>query len=132
MVIDKRLRPKEAYILKLCLDYLAIRSDCFCWRNNNHAVPIGMTGKFRRPGRHSPKGISDILGIFSDGRMIAIEIKRPGAKPTEDQGAFLRIVQNCGGIAFVATSVEEVRAGLDRAAQFPDKPRCDPQCKNAV
>ena len=54
-----------------------------------------------------PKGISDILGIYK-GRFLAIEIKKPGGKPTPDQLKFLRYVREEGGIAFVAYSVDDV------------------------
>jgi hypothetical protein len=58
------------------------------------------------------KGSSDIIGVAKDGRMIAIECKRPGKKPTPEQEFFLNEVKRRGGIAFVATSYEEVRAIL--------------------
>ena len=58
-----------------------------------------------------PKGVSDILGIYQ-GRMVAIEVKRPGRKPTPQQQAFLDRVKREGGIAFWADSVEAVMEGL--------------------
>ena len=58
-----------------------------------------------------PKGVSDILGCYQ-GRMVAIEVKRPGGKPTEDQQKFIDRVKREGGIAFCADSVEAVMEGL--------------------
>lgn len=58
-----------------------------------------------------PKGISDILGCYQ-GRMFALELKRPGGKPTAEQLAFLEQVRQQGGIGFWADSVEGVIEGL--------------------
>lgn len=54
-----------------------------------------------------PKGVSDLLGCYK-GRMVAIEIKRPGRKPTPHQERFLAQVRNEGGIAFWADSLDTV------------------------
>ena len=61
-----------------------------------------------------PKGIADILGIYK-GQFLAIEVKRPGYKPTVDQQAFLDRVNEAGGIGFVAWFPEDVvkRLGLE-------------------
>ena len=58
------------------------------------------------------KGCADILGQMTDGRFLAIECKRPGQVPTEEQQAFLGRVQRAGGVAFVAWSVDDVAKGL--------------------
>jgi len=60
-----------------------------------------------------PKGISDILGCWQ-GRMLAIEIKRPGGRVSPDQQKFIERVNAEGGFAFVAYSVDDVvlRLGL--------------------
>ena len=54
-----------------------------------------------------PKGISDIIGIYK-GRFLAIEVKRPGLKPSEHQQAFIDRVNEEGGIGFVAWFPEDV------------------------
>jgi hypothetical protein len=65
----------------------------------------------------SPKGISDILGIYR-GRFLAIEVKRPGGKLTPDQQRFLDRVKIEGGISFVARSVDDVVEGLGVQDRF--------------
>jgi penicillin-binding protein-related factor A (putative recombinase) len=60
-----------------------------------------------------PKGVSDILGAYK-GRMLAIEVKRPGKIPTPDQQRFLDRVKIEGGISFVAHSVDETMEQLTR------------------
>lgn len=54
-----------------------------------------------------PKGVSDILGCF-EGKLLAIEVKVPGRKPSLEQLGFLDNVNVAGGIGFVAYSVEDV------------------------
>ena len=54
-----------------------------------------------------PKGISDILGVY-DGRMLAIEIKKPGGRPSPEQVRFIDRINREGGIGFIAYSVEDV------------------------
>lgn len=54
------------------------------------------------------KGSADIIGIHvPTGRMIAIEVKVKGNKPTPEQLNFIRVVKESGGLAGVAYSVEE-------------------------
>jgi len=62
-------------------------------------------------GMMSAKGISDIIGCYK-GRYFAIEVKRPGGKPTSFQEKFLENVKRAGGIAIVARSVDDVIRGL--------------------
>ncbi len=68
-------------------------------------------------GPMSEKGISDIIGCYN-GRMVAIEIKKPGCKATPAQVAFLDAVRAAGGVGFVATSTEDVIEGLGLEDRF--------------
>ena len=61
---------------------------------------------------HSVPGQSDLMGMLKGGRLLAIEIKRPGARPTEQQAAFLARVATGGGLAGVATGVADALALL--------------------
>lgn len=56
-------------------------------------------------------GISDLIACL-DGKCIAIEVKRPGGKLTENQERFLHDVRAAGGIAFVAYDVVDVVKAL--------------------
>lgn len=89
--------PTEAQVLRACLDVLAAHG-VFCWRNNTGAVTGDYNGK-RRFIRFGIPGASDILGALPDGRIIAVEIKRPGNRPTTAQIAFLQTVQARRGVA---------------------------------
>lgn len=51
-------------------------------------------------------GLPDVLGCFK-GRFIGIEVKKPGEEASEIQKYTLKEIIKAGGIAGVATSVEE-------------------------
>ena len=55
------------------------------------------------------KGVSDIIGQLRDGRFFAIEVKRPGEKPTPEQSEFLSLVNDAGGIAGVCCNWMEAK-----------------------
>jgi hypothetical protein len=59
--------------------------------------------------RDSACGVShfpDIIGCFR-GKFVAIEIKIPGEKPRPGQLAFLKLIEQSGGISGWATSTKE-------------------------
>lgn len=104
--------PLERDVQRAILAYLRARG-VLCWRNNTAKVAIPAEGgKARRFLRAGLVGSADILGCFG-GRLLALEVKRPGERPTPVQVAFLRSVQEAGGIAFWAD-------GLDVAARVLD------------
>ena len=72
-------------------------------------------GHFRLPRNpYIIKGIADILCVFQGGKIGAIEVKVPIRRKnlTDYQKNFLHEIIRNGGIAFVATSVEDVEAKL--------------------
>jgi hypothetical protein len=52
-------------------------------------------------------GQSDLMGQMKDGRMLAIEVKRPGKAATPSQGEFLAMVTKYNGVAGVVHSIDE-------------------------
>lgn len=88
----------------------------FAWRNN--------TGGFSpRPGqflRFGEPGSADILGVLPGGRFFAIECKRVGKRATPLQAEWLAQVNENGGLGFVASSADDVRAQF-RAAGYPSE-----------
>lgn len=58
-------------------------------------------------------GSSDLVGIVPpSGRFLAIEVKTPTGVVTKEQLSFLRMVNESGGIGFIARSVEEAIENL--------------------
>lgn len=89
----------EKDIQKRILERLAFVRDGFFWRENAGMTVSEYKGK-KRVWRSGFAGIADVIGVYR-GIFVAIEVKRPGKKPTELQSAFLDKVRQKGGIAFV-------------------------------
>ncbi len=105
-------KPLEAAVLRACLDYLQLRR-ILCWRSNNAAVR-----RKDRAGREwyqfsGLRGVPDILGVLPGGRLLAVECKRPGGKPTPEQDAFLQAVRAAGGLALLVDDVRQLAEALE-------------------
>ena len=61
---------------------------------------------------NSQSGMSDILGMLKGGRLFAIECKSRTGRIMPHQQEFLDLINNGGGLAFVARSVEDVTIRL--------------------
>lgn len=70
-------------------------------------MPVVRNGKRHLYSFNGVSGLSDIVACVR-GRMVVIEVKRPGKKPTDMQEAFLQRVRDAGGVALVITSVEQL------------------------
>lgn len=85
----------------------------FAWRNNSGLVSVG-EGRYKRMIKMGQAGLPDIIGVQkATGRLVAIEVKRPKKKPTELQQQTLQTLKDHGAIAFVATSIEDVKKELN-------------------
>lgn len=72
-------------------------------------------------GMGSVPGVPDIIGIGSGplkGRMIGIEIKSQKGVVSEYQKAFIDRINQAGGLAFVARSLDDVIEGLGLQDRF--------------
>lgn len=100
-------KPLEKDVLKACTQWLSLMR-VFHWRNNSGAMIGEHKGKrhFARFG--GVKGASDLFCVLPGGRFGAIEVKRPGSKPAEEQAAFMDRVVEQGGFACCVHSVEEL------------------------
>jgi len=67
----------------------------------------------------APKGTPDIVGFLKDGRFLAVEVKVPGEYPTPEQRAFLDALNACGGVGFVATSVDTFLRAIAESETMP-------------
>jgi hypothetical protein len=123
---------KEREIQRAILDFLRTVPGVVAWRNNAGLTVIPESGMHRRRViRGSLPGISDIVGFqrwcgrlktirrapgaecdACSARFLAIEVKRSGEFPTQEQAAFLKAVRDAGGLAIVARSVHDVVEAL--------------------
>lgn len=101
------LPVSEHQIQTAILEYLQF-NNIFCWRNNTGAVISQYKGKTRM-FRFGAKGSPDIMAVIEPyGRLLAIEVKRPGKKATPDQSHFLGKLHTAGALTIVATSLEDI------------------------
>jgi hypothetical protein len=77
-----------------------------------HRMNTGAYAVGDRYVRFGFPGLADIIGQTVSGAFLAIEVKRAGKVPTDDQRAFLELVARSGGVSFVARCVEDVAANL--------------------
>ncbi len=119
----------EKAIENQILTYLA-NKKIFAWKNQSTGMFDPTKGTFRKNRNiHHINGVSDILGCFADGRLIAIEVKKPYVSKktmqfkyrtqeeleklaSEDQIKFINRIKSLGGIAFYADSVDVVEDQL--------------------
>ena len=92
-------KTPEGKIKKAIMDYLNALPGCYA-----RVLQIaGFRGR-----RNVSRGMADIVGAYK-GWAIAIEVKKPGEEPTEEQRAFLAAWEIRGnGIAIVASSLDDV------------------------
>jgi Holliday junction resolvase len=62
-------------------------------------------------GLYAAKGVPDILGVYQ-GRFLGIEVKTDNGKVSQEQERFIQNINDAGGIAFVARSIDDVIAKL--------------------
>ncbi len=100
----KMVEPLEKDIQASILDYLHAKR-IFCWKEHSSGIMINGGERYMPIGL---KGKSDILGILPDGRFLAIEVKRPSGRLSPDQVEFIANINNHGGLAFMAMSIDDV------------------------
>ena len=108
-------RVTEKQIENSILHYLFYHK-IFAWKCNSVGVYDSTKGVYRKPkSQFILSGICDILGIYM-GRLLAIEVKVPSRRNnlTEYQKNFIKRVNDNGGLAFVATSIEDVKKELEK------------------
>lgn len=106
--------PTETALVNACLEYLRLRG-IMAWRQNSGAARArNSAGRERFVRFHGAPGCSDILGILPpNGRLLAVECKVCGRRPTLLQQAFLENVRAAGGLAVVVRSIRELEAALE-------------------
>lgn len=90
----------------------AAKFGCILMRNNN-GVLKDRTGSYVAYGLGP--GTSDLIGwTLVNGQAVftAVEVKRPGKKPTDKQMAFIAQVEAAGGISCLATCLADVHEAV--------------------
>lgn len=106
-----RRRNAASDLVSACLQLLALRA-VFAWRSNN--VPVFDRQRQVYRSFNGLKGVSDILGVLADGRLLAVECKTGRGKLSPEQQAFLDAVNARGGLGVCVRSVQELEDVLGR------------------
>jgi len=95
----------EKDIQRQIVDYLRLKK-IYCWVNKTTGTfdPIK---QIYRAGT-TFKGVSDILGILPGGKFLAIEVKMGHNTASPEQKDFIENINQKGGLAFIAYSLDEV------------------------
>jgi hypothetical protein len=112
---------KESQLQPLILLALS-KAGCKVWRCETAGAWVGKTiyrvgdtvtlADARMIQAGLTKGGADIIGISPDGRFLAVEVKTATGSVRPEQAVFIKVVQEAGGIAGVARSVDEALALL--------------------
>ncbi len=103
----KKHVPLEKDIQKQISDWLKLHGATVV-RVNSGAMKVG--NRFIK--MNSEEGCSDLLVCWK-GLFLAVECKRPKNEATDKQQLFLDKVTKSGGIAIVATCIEDVAIALE-------------------
>ena len=104
-------RNETRDIVNPVLDALNRLPDVVAVRNANlgPVTPLHAPGQVLRAGLGP--GSADIVALLApSGRLLALECKHPGQRPTPEQRAWLSCVRRYGAVAEVIHSVEEALA----------------------
>lgn len=89
----------ENDLTRAALEYLRVRWDVWCWRNNSGSYQPEGSNRYVVFGL---KGSSDILGIVrGTGKLLACEAKTETGKLSPAQEHFLSEIKRRGGVACV-------------------------------
>jgi hypothetical protein len=97
--------PTEAQVLKTILKYLRLHPQV-AWVCRINSGTFAEDDRFIQS--NSQKGMSDVLGMMSGGKLFAIECKSKTGRLLPHQDDFLRLILQGGGYAGVARSTEDV------------------------
>jgi hypothetical protein len=99
------------------------KAGCIMWRNESAGVWAGRilfkqasqvtldNASFIKSGLCV--GSSDLIGLTPCGRFLAVEVKTPKGKPTDEQINFINAVNAKNGIGYIARSAEEAIQELE-------------------
>lgn len=129
---NTKLKIPEKLIETSILDFLRAKK-VFAWKNQSIGVFDTQKGIFRKSRNpHAINGVSDILGVFN-AKFLAIEVKTPEAHRSilrnldelkdyfgddkkknalREQINFIGHINYCGGKAFFASSIDDVKKEL--------------------
>ena len=110
----QRAATPESLVLAACLR-LAAHHPKVAWirRAQTGAARYTGAGGKQRFVRFGWTGCSDLLGQTKTGKLLAIEVKRPGGRATSEQEQFLSMVVAWGGYGVLVDDVAALNRYLN-------------------
>jgi hypothetical protein len=106
-----RVQPEKAIENQIL--HLLFRRGIFAWKNQSVGIYDPIKKIYRKSNNpFHIKGVSDVLGILPDGRLLAIEVKTETGRVSPEQKEFIARINECGGMAFVARCLADVEREL--------------------
>lgn len=103
----------ETVVVRSILNYYAMFPNYVkLWRVNTGGATYSNKSGKKSFVKFGFPGMSDILGIRNDGKLIAIECKFGKNKTTEAQDKFADMIKSMNGIYILAYSLDDVIAVL--------------------
>jgi hypothetical protein len=112
----KRVEPSEAAILDGIRRALRVHPHVvWAERMNTGSGKLQHASGTSRYIKFGFKGCPDIIGQMVDGRLLAIEVKRPSGRVRPEQREFIDKASAHGALAIIARSVSDVWTALGNA-----------------
>lgn len=115
---QQKYNPTESQVLKAVLYRLKLHPEVAWFARMNSGGCTDNRGQFVRFGF---TGCPDILGQLKDGRFLALEVKRPGGKPTKAQSEFLRKVCLNHGVGLIIDDITQIPDYFSPLGQLNEK-----------
>jgi hypothetical protein len=104
--------PTETSLVNAVLDFFRLR-NVLAWRMNAGGVLVG-DARPRRHVRLGPAGCPDVIAALPPGgKVLGVECKQPGRKPTAAQRAFGDRIVAAGGLYLVVSDLAQLARALD-------------------
>ena len=110
----KRPEPSESVVLDAIRRALRIHPAVAFAERINSGAHLAGEGASRRFIRYGFKGCPDLIGQLVDGRALYVEVKKPSGRVSPEQAEFIERAKRFNACAFVARSVSDVFAELDK------------------
>jgi len=107
------IKRSENAVTNEILEWLAWKG-IYAWKNKNIPTYDPKTKNFRRLGKYEVRGVSDIIGIMKNGKILCIECKTGYNKASDVQKEFIKNINDSNGVAFVAYGIEDVEKHLTK------------------
>lgn len=110
--------PKASETIRKVIGFLKDKGY-HAWRNNTFGIWDEKNKRYM-PLQYQQRGVPDIIGFsLQNARMVSIEVKAGADVLSKEQGEYLRILQEAGGIAMIAHDFPDFLTKWNR--RFPSE-----------